>query len=507
MSKKYTILILLLCISKLTFAAQHALVIGINEYPHQDKLRGAVNDAQLLKKALRRHSVQLPEKRVLLNAQATRTHVIQAWRDMVAQAKPGDTLILTYSGHGGQETDKPPLDEKDGHDETLVLSQGRITDDELASLFAQASQYKILFLADSCHSGGLPRKSFCRSSRFAKRSSKHQQQSLSPTLPIYTKGDEKETLSHVTFITAVDTDNIKVCEGQFDGKYHGALSWFFAKALAGEADGNHNKRLERFELEDYLSKKIDDYTAGMQTPKLRPRPDSQVVVKLQGHQILTPAPPSNLPDLTVKIKIENGTAPGKLKNVRKVNTNFDLRFVKKGKTTEVYNQFGDKMTTVSTRRTHEWQQLIDKKRLLQALATQFDMRLRPVRIELQEGNKLHQQGELLHFSIAPTDRRQGLNALTLFNLPGNGELQFLYPLKYRNHSPTIQQFPYVLPPLRVTAPFGGDNLVAVLCTRPPTRLHKLLKNSAPFLPTPAQIVSALQKQRCQVGQKAIFTGE
>ncbi|MEN8220431.1 MAG: caspase family protein [Pseudomonadota bacterium] len=501
MSKKYTILTLLLCLSKLTFAAQHALIVGINEYSHQDKLRGAVNDAQLLKKALRHHHVHLPDERVLLNAQATRTHVIQAWHKMVEQAKPGDTLIFTYSGHGGQESDMPPFDEKDGRDETLVLYQGRIIDDELVDLFAQASEYKILFLADSCHSGGLPRKGFCRSSRFAKRS--YATKRHSPI--VYTKGDEKETLSHVTFLTAVDTDNLKVCEGQFDGKSHGALSWFFAKALAGEADGNHNKRLERFELDDYLSNKIVDETEGMQTPKLRPRPDSQVVLRLQGYDVVTPAPPSNLPELTVKIKIENGAAPGKLKNVREVSANFDLRFVKKGETTEVYNHFGDQMTTVLSRRTHQWQQLIDKERLLQALATQFDMRLSRVRIELGEGNKLYQRGEELHFSIAPTYAMQGLNALTLFNLPGNGELQFLYPLEHRNHSLTIQQFPYILPPLRVTPPFGGDNLVAVLCTRPPIRLHKLLKNSAPFLPAPAQVVSALQKQRCQVGQKAFFT--
>jgi len=38
-------------------------------------------------------------------------------------------------------------------------------------------------------------------------------------------------------------------------------------------------------------------------------------------------------------------------------------------------------------------------------------------------------------------------------------------LKRRKHSPTIQQFPYFLPPIGVAEPFGGDTLVA--CVRTP----------------------------------------
>jgi len=513
MYRKYLIFILLLCFGfhhPNPFAAQHALVVGINEYPQDEDLKGAVNDALLLKDALRRIWVQLPNERVLLNEQATRTNVIRAWRDMVAQATPGDTLIFTYAGHGGQKEDAPPIDEKDDLDETLILYQEEITDDELTELFAQASEYKILFVADSCHSGGLVRSTakFCRS-RFAKRStSSPRQHNTRGLLRIDSKGDEKERLPHVTFITAVDSDNIKVCESDIEGEAHGALSWFFAKAL-GEADGDQNKRLERYELDDYLSEKIVDMSGGLQTPKLQPRADSQVVVVLQGQGIPTPTPPtsSNLPQNKIKIKIENGTAPGGLSYVQTVEKGFVLRFVKNGRFTNVYNNVGDKLTTVSSQRTNEWQSLINKERLLQALSTQFDMRLRPIKIELWEGNGLHKRGEILNFNITPADSNARLNALTLFNLPGNGELQFLYPLKRRNHSPTIQQFPYFLPPIGVRSPFGGDNLVAILCTHPPTRLHQLLANNAPFIPEPAQIISTLHDQRCQVGQKAFFTGE
>jgi len=331
----------------------------------------------------------------LLNEQATYSNVIRAWHDMVAEANPGDTLIFTYAGHGGQKKDAPPLDEKDDNlDETLILYQGEIIDDELTDLFAKASGYKILFVADSCHSGGLVRsagKGFCRS-RFARRSTSNPRQH--PRRRIDSNGDEKERLPHVTFITAVSVDNVTVCESEFEGEAHGALSWFFAKALAGDADGNQNKRLERYELDDCLPVKIRKASGGKQTPKILPRTNSQqVVILLQGEGISTPIPPtvSNLPQNKIKIKIINGNAPGGLRYIQRVDEGFDLLFVKNGRFTEVYNKIGDKMTTVSSQQVNKWQSLINKERLLQVLSTQFDMRLKPIQIKLWEGNKLHRR--------------------------------------------------------------------------------------------------------------------
>jgi hypothetical protein len=516
MSQKYTTLVLLLCLNfynPSTFAAQHALVVGINEYPHSTNLNGAVNDAELIRDALRRIHVQLPDERVLLNARATRANVIQAWRDMVKQAKRGDTLIFTYAGHGGQEADIAPTDETDTKDETLVLYDQYITDDELTDLFIKAKGYKILFVADSCHSGGLTRtveNKTCRS-RFAGRDS---YRSSIPDFNITTLGDEKERPAHVTFISAADSDIVSVCEYDFEDngktKAHGALSWFFAKALAGYADGNHNKRLERSELRDYLKTHIGIRTEQLYKPKVRPdRNNSEVVVVLSKESI-KPVPPTHPNLRDVAIKVENGVAPKGLRHQRLVEKGYDLRFVinNRGITeenTEVYNKVDDQITTISSRTTAQWQRLIDKEQLLQVLSTQFDMRLKPVQIDLREGNSLHKRGEELNFSIKPTDAWQGLNALTLFNLAGDGELQFLYPLTRRNHSLTLQQFPYILKPLKVVPPFGGDHLVAILCMQPATVLHKLLANSSPYLPHLAQVISALHKQRCQVGQYAFFT--
>ncbi len=210
--------------------------------------------------------------------------------------------------------------------------------------------------------------------------------------------------------------------------------------------------------------------------------------------------------------VEHARAPEGLKQVRFVNSfqTFDLLFALNNQKIDVFNNTGDKITTLSaTKIRNRWQRLIDKERLLKILETQFDMRLKPIRITLREGDKLHKKGEKLHFLIEPSDKQQGLNALTVFDLAGNGELQFLYPLtdKKFNNPLVIQKFPYTSPPMEVISPFGGDDLVVLLCEKLTTGLHILLKETQPNIPEPNTILSHLHNNTCQVGQYAFFSGE
>ncbi|EDN70225.1 conserved hypothetical protein [Beggiatoa sp. PS] len=153
--------------------------------------------------------------------------------------------------------------------------------------------------------------------------------------------------------------------------------------------------------------------------------------------------------------------------------------------------------------------MIDKERLLKKLEQQFDMSLTSLKITLRDGDKTYKKGEVRHFRLEPNDKRINLKALTLFNLAGNGELQFLYPLSEYRDPLIIRKFPYELPPMKVTAPFGGDDLVAILCQKPATGLHDfLVKNhETPNLPEPEQLLRHLRNNKCQVGQHAFFSSE
>jgi hypothetical protein len=520
----YTFCLLNFGVAAQSFAdnIQHALVVGINIYKHADEqyltnLEGAVNDALLLRDALRRAKVHLPKQRVLLNAQATRAAFVQAWQNMLRQAKPGDTLILTFSGHGGQQPDTAPLDETDYKEETLIFhdfnpyrpTQGVITDDELYGIFKEASAYKILFVIDACHSSGMVRSIAKPLRRFRGTGFWNIKPNIPPSLPILPTQSDNELLSHVTLITAVDNEILKVPETTINNKQHGALSWYFAKAITGKADGNQNKRLERDELANFLEEKVSVKMEQQQKPKLLPRADTVSVFSLA--KISNQASPEPQPNISdIAIVVQNGNVPQGLKRIRlvKISQTFDLRFEIKKRQADVFNHTGDKITTLPNNTRNRWQQIIDKEHLLKALATQFDMRLKPIRFTLREGDKIHKRGDILHFSIEPGDKQEGLNALTLFNLGGNGELQFLYPLTKDYKDPLVERyFPYTMPPLLVASPYGGDNLVAVLCKKPAIGLHSLLIKAQPNIPKPKQILSQLRGNTCQVGQYAFFSSK
>lgn len=94
---------------------------------------------------------------LLLTAQATADAVIDGIRDASKKLKSGDLFFLTYAGHGGQVPDVNG-DEKDGMDETWVLYDRMLVDDELFALWGKfKSGVRILVLSDSCHSGTVVR--------------------------------------------------------------------------------------------------------------------------------------------------------------------------------------------------------------------------------------------------------------------------------------------------------------------------------------------------------------
>ena len=127
------------------------------------KLKGCENDACAMEAIA---SKQKFATSLLLNEQATAQAVKDAIAGAVNQLKSGDILLLTYSGHGGQVPDLNG-DEEDHLDETWVLYDHELIDDELYALWGQfESDVRILLLTDCCHSGTVA-KEFRDSALFA----------------------------------------------------------------------------------------------------------------------------------------------------------------------------------------------------------------------------------------------------------------------------------------------------------------------------------------------------
>ncbi|MEV6635876.1 caspase family protein [Actinoplanes sp. NPDC051470] len=137
-----------------------SLHVGVNvvdpgAYPIRvPELKGCVNDANDMR--------QLAVERgfapaVLVDGQATAQAVVAGIGAAADELRAGDFFFLTYSGHGSQMPD-PTGEEPDGQDETLVLYDRQLLDDELSAVWARFRPgVRVLFLSDSCHSGTVAR--------------------------------------------------------------------------------------------------------------------------------------------------------------------------------------------------------------------------------------------------------------------------------------------------------------------------------------------------------------
>lgn len=140
-----------------------SLHIGLNtvspsSYPFPvPPLRGCINDANDMATLARSHGITNPAPRLLLDSAATADAVIAAIREAATALQTGDLFFLTYSGHGSQVVDVAG-DETDRFDETWVLWDRQLLDDELRALWGQfRSGVRIFLLSDSCHSGTVAR--------------------------------------------------------------------------------------------------------------------------------------------------------------------------------------------------------------------------------------------------------------------------------------------------------------------------------------------------------------
>jgi metacaspase-1 len=93
----------------------------------------------------------------LLTKQATANALTEALDGASSKLDNGDIMVLTYSGHGGQVPDANG-DERDRMDETWVLYDRQMVDDEVYSLLGKfKSGVRVAIFSDSCHSGTVAR--------------------------------------------------------------------------------------------------------------------------------------------------------------------------------------------------------------------------------------------------------------------------------------------------------------------------------------------------------------
>lgn len=139
--------------------AKKALCIGINNYPGTaNDLSGCVNDVHDWASALQGRGFDV---QTMLDAQATKANMVTAVKTLIDQAQAGDSLLITYSGHGTFVPDAEG-DEPDARDEGLCpydIDKGNVLlDDEIHALFMKRpARVRLVLISDSCHSGSVIR--------------------------------------------------------------------------------------------------------------------------------------------------------------------------------------------------------------------------------------------------------------------------------------------------------------------------------------------------------------
>lgn len=285
-------LALLLSVAPLAAASAktYALVVGVDAYPYEVSLDGAVKDAKDVEGALQRAGVD--QMATFFDATARKDDIRAAWAGFVDSASQGDTIIFTYAGHGAQMPELVAGDEADGLDEFLQLpgfDRGRaaetdheiIVDNELNAWFseAEAKGVQVLFVSDSCHSGGMSR-SFSGKTRLAH----------AVTVKLPPPSDEavsgaavKEAQFRKVTVLAASLESQPSPEVIIGGEARGALSWSFARAVEGSADRNGDGKISRVELEDYVFANVKHQSEALQVPNFTPqlpRSEDEVVLPL-----------------------------------------------------------------------------------------------------------------------------------------------------------------------------------------------------------------------------------
>jgi len=138
----------------------YSLHIGLNTVdqnayqPPPIQLSGCINDANSMQQLASSLGYRTKQ---LIDAQATSVNVLESIGNLSRICRSGDIAFVTYSGHGGQDTDYNS-DEPDGLDETWACYDRQVCDDELYSLYGQfPAGVRIVVVSDSCHSGSVAR--------------------------------------------------------------------------------------------------------------------------------------------------------------------------------------------------------------------------------------------------------------------------------------------------------------------------------------------------------------
>ena len=490
-----------------------ALVIGIDAYENIRPLKGAVADARDIELALRRMGTR--DVTALIDTQADRTAILREIGALVQRTNSGDTVLLSIAGHGAQEPERVKGSQPDGLDDVFLLarfgttpagSQQRILGKEFHHFIKQLELRgaQVLFVADSCHGGGLTRSVDPRAEQMSFRQVASYRLPVDLLQPVTAKSDELATepgFDRTAFLAAVDRKT-KAPEVRIPGieGLRGALSYAVARAIEGNADSDQDGTITVKELFTHVRQVVYQLSEQRQNIVTIASPGRDigrdVAFRLtRGVQLVDTAtnaprrPPASESDRVVEptapiAKSDIGTAvppqrPVRLASLDGQSVHF-AGLVQREAPFEIVQpvDYPDIVWDPNSRDVLAWGDVIAYRIEKNALASVIDRAAAvrdlkqiatrtPQAVRMTPDDRLHRRDTIVHVQVSQLTGR----ALILFNIAGDGTVQLLYPHASDPRRIDTAEFSIKV---RVREPFGADQIVAVTSEQPMSALEDAL---------------------------------
>lgn len=228
-----TLLFLAVLIAFMPMQAKTYLVcVGIADYPGKtNDLRISDNDAKSIAKVFA--AADDAAAKILLNSKATKSVVLSALETTFANAKPTDTAILFFSGHGTPGA--------------LVCYDGLLGYQDIFNKFKMCAAQKKIIIADACFSGKM---------RITKQQvSTYKSQSVMLFLSSRTNEVSKESLYQNSLFTI-----------------------YVERGLRGGADTNRDRTITALELYNFVHNGVTEASKNRQHPVMWGKFDNNMTI-------------------------------------------------------------------------------------------------------------------------------------------------------------------------------------------------------------------------------------
>lgn len=483
-------------------AEVRALLVGISQFdsPVIPDLEGPANDLAAMEVLARKEGAS--DITVLRDASVTRTTVETALHALGLRSKPGDWILLYYSGHGAQAEAKVKGTRDGDMDQFLPLAgfdpdnqdpERFIVDKDFYDWLSRyvAPEVQILMIADTCHSGTLHRSVDPRSYRFtprlALRAVASQLQLVprpGPKFPAvldYQTGDsthpagslEREDLPNLIYLAAAQDEELaqETPMPNEEGPSRGLLTYAFeeglsrhgpdGKTLLADLDGDGS--VNTTEIAVYVDSQVRTLTGQRQRPKTS-YVSGKEATRLFATAAVPVLPPTNppvpaifAPDRRAKAILASPAATWKVAGSAQ-----DADFVWDYATGALVRRSGDVVASqvTSTAGLHG---VLDKWSALESLRPMINEARAQLAVSPQRDGARYAAGATVKVKLqSGASLKQGAYA-TVFNVASDGTIQRLFPVDPSDGAGQLQ--PEGALPLieaQVVAPFGVDHVVAVV---------------------------------------------